>query len=93
MCEESTERQRDRSHQDVTRNRHESTASHVSTARVHVVSVDVCNGTSGQSTIEARANTKAGLDIQFVGGSKLLLSSRPGSKTNFVVAKLYVRCY
>ena len=32
-----------------------------------------------------------GLEIHFFGGSKLLLlSSRPGSKTNFVVAKLYV---
>ena len=33
----------------------------------------------------------AGLEIHFFGGSKLLLpSSRPGSKTNFVVANLYV---
>ena len=32
-------------------------------------------------------NTKAGLEIHFFGGSKLLLpSSKPGSKTNFVVA-------
>ena len=29
----------------------------------------------------------AGLEIHFFGGSK---SARPGSKTNFVVAKLYV---
>ena len=33
----------------------------------------------------------AGLEIHFFGGSKLVLpGSRPGSKTNFVVAKLYV---
>ena len=36
----------------------------------------------------------AGLEIHFFFGSKLLLpSSRPGSKTNFVVAKLYVHFY
>ena len=35
-----------------------------------------------------------GLEIHFFGGSKLLLPSwRPGSKTNFVVAKLYVQFY
>ena len=34
------------------------------------------------------------LEIHFFGGSKLLLpSSRPGSKTNFVIAKLYVHFY
>ena len=34
----------------------------------------------------------SGLEIHFFGGSKLLLlpGARPGSKTNFVVAKLYV---
>ena len=33
----------------------------------------------------------AGLEIHFFGGSKLLLpGARPVSKTNFVVAKLYV---
>ena len=32
--------------------------------------------------------------IHFFGGSKLLLpGARPGSKTNFVVAKLYVLFY
>ena len=36
----------------------------------------------------------AGREIHFFGGSKLLPpSSRPGSKTNFVVAKLYVNFY
>ena len=36
----------------------------------------------------------SGLEILFFGGSKLLLPSwRPGSKTNFVVAKLYVQFY
>ena len=35
-----------------------------------------------------------GLDIFFFGGSKLLLpGARPGSKTNFMVAKLYVLFY
>ena len=35
-----------------------------------------------------------GIEIHFFGGSKRLLpSSRPGSKTNFVVAKLYVHFY
>ena len=34
------------------------------------------------------------LEIHFVGGSKLLLpGARPGSKTNFEVAKLYVHFY
>ena len=35
---------------------------------------------------------RLGLDIHFFGISKLLLpGARPGSKTNFVVAKLYVQ--
>ena len=38
--------------------------------------------------------THSGLEIHFFGGSKLLLPSwKPGSKTNFVVAKLYVHFY
>ena len=37
---------------------------------------------------------RPGLEIHFFGGSKLLLlSSRPDSKTSFVVAKLYVHFY
>ena len=37
------------------------------------------------------SESMAGLEIHFFGGSKLLLPrSRPGSKINFVVAKLYV---
>ena len=37
------------------------------------------------------APLKSGLEIHFFGGSKLLLpGARPGSKTNFVVAKLYI---
>ena len=40
------------------------------------------------------AQGSPGLEIHFFGGSKLLLpSSRPGSKTNFVVATLYVHFY
>ena len=36
----------------------------------------------------------SGLEISFFGGSKLMVpSSRSGSKTNFVVAKLYVHFY
>ena len=35
--------------------------------------------------------SSTGLDIHFFGGSKLLLPcARPGSKNNFVVAKLYI---
>ena len=35
-----------------------------------------------------------GREIHFFYGSKLLLPrARPGSKTNFVVAKLYIHCY
>ena len=39
----------------------------------------------------ASCQCTTGLDFHFFGGSKLLLpGARPGSKTNFVVAKLYV---
>ena len=35
-----------------------------------------------------------GLEIHFIGGSKLLPpGARPGSKTNFVVEKLYVHFF
>ena len=37
-----------------------------------------------------RSAQLTGLEIHFFGGSKFLLpGARPGSKTNFVVAKLY----